>query len=61
MMCPYCSEQIEVGEAVEEVEVGNRTRFFHIGHFKLWQERALVHYQQQLRLAEALKGGDLKS
>ncbi len=50
MICPQCKEQIEVGEAHEEAEIGNRVRYFHVGHLKLYKQETLNHYQEQLRL-----------
>ncbi len=54
MICPYCKEDVEIGEAKEEAEVGNRTRYFHVGHFKLWQEATLRHYEEQATLARTV-------
>lgn len=53
MICPQCKEQIEVGEAHEEAEIGNKVRYFHVGHLKLYREATLNHYQQQLRAVTA--------
>ena len=47
MICPYCKEQVDVGEAKEEAEIGNRTRYFHVGHFRLYQEAVLAHYEKE--------------
>ena len=49
MICPHCKEQIEVGEAHEEAEIGNRIRYFHVGHLALYRQATLQHYQEQLR------------
>lgn len=53
MICPHCKEQIEVGDAKEEVVIGERTRYFHVGHYKLYQEATLAHYQEQLQAVTA--------
>ena len=53
MICPQCKEQIEVGEAHEEAEIGNRIRYFHVGHLKLYLEEVATHYQHQLDLVKA--------
>ena len=53
MICPHCKEQIEVGEAHEEAEIGNRTRYFHVGHLQLYREATLAHYKEQLQLVTA--------
>lgn len=48
MICPQCKEQIEVGEAHEEAKIGNRVRYFHVGHLKLFQQEILAQHQLQL-------------
>lgn len=52
-ICPHCKEPVEVGEANEPVQMGERTRYFHVGHFRLWQEATLQHYQEQLQTVTA--------
>ena len=51
MICPHCKEPIEVGEAHEETVIGERVRYFHVGHLKLYQQATLAHYQKQVQLA----------
>jgi len=54
MICPYCKEQIEVGEASEPGDVGNGViRQFHPGHWAAYKQERLSHYQEQLQLVTA--------
>lgn len=50
MICPHCKEQIEVGEAHEEAVIGEKTRYFHVGHLQLYKKATAEHYQLELQL-----------
>ena len=54
MICLYCKESVEIGEAKEEVEIANRIRYFHPGHWKLYQQQTLAHYERQAQLARTV-------
>lgn len=58
MICPQCKEQIEVGDAQDPpVVIGEHTRYFHVGHYRLYQQATLAHYQEQLQLRTVLAAG----
>lgn len=50
MICPQCNEQIEVGEALEEAVMGNKTRYFHVGHLRLYLAKIRNHYETEVSL-----------